>query len=410
MFTALAVSRDVALSEGDAISAKTERLLGETAGGPVRYHVYAPDGVLVTGYAVPPVPLSRKLPKDQVYAYYDALYRGEPARVLRLKDEASISGLSGTFTITVWQDLSARNAFVAHLALRSLAIILTLLFAVALLVWFGVRLGLKPLLDLEDAISRRSSEDLSPIRRAVPVETVGIVRRLNNLFAQVSSTIEAQTNFVSDAAHQLRNPIAGLRALAEATVSAPDLKSARQRAQELTDAAVEASALAERLLTLERARAEAGVEKLERVDLNRVVRDVAGAFENRQRADGVVVTMQLEPGAVWVLGDEVMLCEALTNLIDNAFVHGGDGLSRIGVSLARRERECVLTVEDDGCCVPVSAIPKILARFGQGEPGKGSGLGLSIADAVATRHGGQLDVLDRENGFAVRVTFPCAAP
>ena len=167
MFTAVAVARDVALSDGDAISYETAQLLNEAAGGPVRYHVYAPDGVIVTGYAVPPI-APGQFGQEEPFAYYDATYRGSPARVLRLKDETAIDGLSGTFTITVWQDVAARNAFVWALGLRSAVVMATLLGAVALLVWFGVRIGLKPLTDLEDAISRRSPEDLSPIQRPVP--------------------------------------------------------------------------------------------------------------------------------------------------------------------------------------------------------------------------------------------------
>ena len=222
MLTAVAVARDVAFGEGDAISPETEQLLSETAGGPVRYHVYGPDGVLVTGYAVPPVAPGR-LGRDEAFAYYDAIYRGRPARVLRLKDEANIDGLSGIFTITVWQDLEARNGLVWDLGLRSAAVMATLLGAVALLIWFGVRIGLKPLTDLEDAISRRSPEDLSAIKRAVPEEAQGIVAQLNALLARMRTTFDAQEAFVSDAAHQLRNPIAGMRALGEAIQTASTL-------------------------------------------------------------------------------------------------------------------------------------------------------------------------------------------
>lgn len=404
LFVALAVSRDVALSDGDALSAETWQLLGDAAGGPVRYHVYAPDGAFVTGYAVPPVPITRKLPENLAHAYFDASYKGSPARVLRLKDETSFSGMTGTFTITVWQDLSARNAFVAQLALRTMAIILIMLLAASFLVWFGVRFGLKPLLDLEEAISRRSSEDLSPIRRAVPVETTGIVRRLNNLFAQVSSTIEAQANFASDAAHQLRNPISGLRALAEATTTAPDLETARRRAGELTRASSETAALAERLLTLDRA--ESGKAQLEDLDLTRLLSETATAILRGKEDSGVELVARLPERAVVVNGDGVMLREALSNLIDNAYVHGGPSLSRIEIMLDRRGADCRVTISDDGRGVADEDIPKILARFGQGRTGQGSGLGLSIAEVVAKRHGGHLDVLSEGNGFSVRFVLP----
>ncbi|AXS40766.1 sensor histidine kinase N-terminal domain-containing protein [Breoghania sp. L-A4] len=213
LFTALAVSRDVALLDGDAISAETEKLLGATAGGPVRYHVYAPDGVFVTGYATPPIPVSSVSDQNEAFAYFDAVDKGRDVRVLRLKYVTQIAGFSGSFTFTVWQDAAVRREFARVLAIRAFASIAALIGTAAFLVWFGVNLGLKPLFDLEEAVSRRNPEDLSPIQRTVPVETQGLVQRLNRLFAQVTNSMEAQAAFISDASHQLRNPIAGVRAL-----------------------------------------------------------------------------------------------------------------------------------------------------------------------------------------------------
>lgn len=405
MFTALAVSRDVSLSDGDAISPETERLLGETAGGPVRYHVYAPDGVLVTGYAVPPVPVTRRLPKDTPFLYTDAHYKGAPVRVLRLKSEARIDGLSGTFTITVWQDLAARGAFARQQALRAGVVIASLILAVALLVWFGVRTGLKPLLDLEDAISRRSPEDLSPIRRAVPVETQGLVGRLNALFSRVAATLEAQAAFVSDAAHQLRNPIAGLLALAQSVQSAPSWAAAQERASDLARAAAEAGQLANRLLTLERARAETGTDGFQRLNLAGLARDAIKPFEAQAAARALTLTLE-DPGPpVVVLADPVMLKEAVTNLLHNAFVHGGPAMTHVRLSL-HDGPSVSLAISDDGRGVDAGDIPKILSRFGQAGTGQGSGLGLSIAEAIAQRHGGRLDVGRSPNGFRVTMTLP----
>ena len=407
MFTALAVSRDVALLDGDAVSPETEKLLGETAGGPVRYHVYAPDGVLVVGYAVPPIPLDRSLPNDVPYLYTDALYKGEPVRVLRLKTEASIGGIAGTFTTTVWQSMAARNGFALQLALRAGVLIASLILAVALLVWFGVRHGLKPLTDLEDAISRRSPEDLSPIRRPVPAEAQGLVGRLNTLFSQVGATMEAQSNFVSDAAHQLRNPIAALQALSAAVRSAPTLEAAHERANDLNSAASEAGHLANRLLTLERARAEIGTDGFERLDLKDTVAATAETFCRRAKAAHIAFSAVLPEAAAPVLGDAVMLGEALSNLLDNALVHGGGGMTRVELTLTAGDQVTV-TISDDGQGVRAQDVPIILSRFGQARSGPGSGLGLSIAEAVAVRHGGALTVEPSLDGFRVVVTLPRA--
>lgn len=408
LFTALAVSRDVALLDGDAVQLETQRLLDDAAGGPIRYHVFGPDGALVTGYAVPPLPPTRAMPRDTAFAYYHALYKGEPVRVLRLNDVTTIAGLTGNFTITVWQDLAVRNGFAWQLALRSFVVIVGMIAAVAMLIWFGVRYGLKPLTDLEDAISRRSSEDLSPIQRRVPVETRGIVGRLNTLFGKVSETLEAQAAFISDAAHQLRNPIAGLLALGESIRSAPDIETARSRADDLVAAATHAGRLANKLLTLERVRAESGREKQDVVDLVETVSETVAEFEEEAAASGVSLGFKALRTGIEIRGDGVMLREAVKNLIDNALVHGGPGLSRVDITLSEGRGQALLAFRDDGRGVAASAVPKILSRFGQAQPGPGSGLGLTIAEAVARKHGGSLRVQDPGQGFSVVLNFPTA--
>ena len=135
--------------------------------------------------------------------------------------------------------MSDRNEFARDLALKAAALMGALLVTLALVVWFGVQLGLRPLNDLQDAIDKRSQNDLSPIKRAVPGEVKGIVRTLNRLFGQVSDSISAQQAFISDAAHQLRNPAAGILAMAEAVKSAKTNEDREQRIEKLLYAATQ---------------------------------------------------------------------------------------------------------------------------------------------------------------------------
>ncbi|MEM9872118.1 MAG: sensor histidine kinase [Pseudomonadota bacterium] len=406
LFTALAVSRDVALADGDTISLETQGMLGDTAGGPVRYHVYAPDGVFVTGFAVPPIPIANGPSLTEPYAFFDATYKGRPVRVLRLKYVTEIGGFSGPFTVTVWQDIAVRSAFVTGLAMQALAVISVLILSTGLVVWFGVNYGLKPLIDLEDAISRRSSEDLSPIQRRVPVEARGLVDRLNALFGQVSDTLQAQAAFISDASHQLRNPIAGVRALGEAILTARSLDAAKARAGDLVTAAEQAGDLAENLMTLERARAGLGTA-LAPSDLAQVLRRTIADFEGRAARKGVQLRLTGADARAQVPMDTTMVEEAVRNLIDNALLHGGPGLSGIAVALIG-DQDWRINVTDDGQGVPEGDYPKILARFGQAAPTSGSGLGLSIAEAVARRHGGALTIDPVGTGFSVSLRLPRA--
>lgn len=413
LFTALSVSKDVALRDGDAITSETENLLSKTAGGPVRYHVYAPDGVFVTGYAVPPIPIGTREAAHETYSYFDARYKGRNVRVLQLTYVTQIAGFSGPFTITVWQKKSIRQKFIQLLVFRALVVIGAMITTVAIVVWFGVNWGLKPLLDLEEAISLRNPQDLSTIKRIVPPETKGLVLQFNNLLRQVSTSMEAQANFISDAAHQLRNPIAGVRALGESISTAKTLKDAHTRASHLVDAAEQASDLANKLLTLERVRASEGVEPTKPVELTDIVKSVVKDFSYRAKQKKVKLAIQNKDKNILVRVDPTMLREALINLVDNAFIHSGAKLSKINVILKTNHNFATISVEDDGKGVNKDDIPKILARFGQAESGQGSGLGLSIAGAIAKRYLGTLTIREQDNakqttGFSVSMRLPLA--
>ncbi|OAN73980.1 hypothetical protein A8B78_17690 [Jannaschia sp. EhC01] len=406
---ALAISADVALSNGDAISLETTDLLQDTSGGPVFYHVYAPDGIYVLGYATPPVSLDAPIGSEEEVTFFDGRYHRRDVRVLRYRSVTTIDGINGAFTYTVWQDVAVRRAFVQDLVLRTFTVIAVLIGSVALVVWFGVGLGLRPLLDLEDAISRRSSDDLSPIRRAVPPETRGLVTRLNTLFGQVERTMEAQTALISNAAHQLRNPIAGVLAMAEAVQTAPTQVAMQDRTEELLHAARRASDLANKLLTLERVRAAPEGAFDSTLEMGAMINDIVEGFQPKAAARGVRITADLAPGQTNVVADAVMVEEAITNLIDNALQHGGAALSQVQVNLMRGGNNAVVSVVDDGVGLDPADIETVLSRFGQASPGEGSGLGLSIAEAVAERHGGALHLDTDQRGLAVTLRLPLAA-
>ncbi|BDW86613.1 MULTISPECIES: sensor histidine kinase [Roseicyclus] len=405
---ALAVAGDVARSNGNAVSLETRDLLSDTSGGLVFYHVFAPNGYYVTGYATPPVRQTPEERSEDPYSYYNSTYHGQAVRALRLRDVTTVDGITGVFTVTVWQHTEVRDALMRDLARRAFTVMAILIGTVAFVVWFGVRIGLLPLTDLEDAISRRSSDDLSSIRRPVPPEIRGLVLRLNTLFGQLQTTMARQAEFVSNAAHQLRNPIAGVLAMAEAVRSAPTEQAARARADELMASALHIRDLANKLLTLERATVVAGHS--ESLELGELVEDVADRFRLPARTRGVTLALTLPEEEVIALADRVMLSEALVNLLDNALLHGGPAMKRIAVTLSVSGGQARITVADDGRGVAPGDIATVLSRFGQAGPSQGSGLGLSIAEAVAQNHGGTIDLgRGPEGGLQVTLTLPLAA-
>lgn len=403
---ALAISRDIAVSDGDALSPPTRAILSDTSGGEIFYHVYAPDGVFVTGYATPPVQPAAAPQNPAEPFYYDARYRDENVRVLRFQDGTTVSGVSGVFNITVWQKSDVRNSFVREVVTRSFTVIGLLVASVAFVVWFGVAIGLRPLLDLETAIARRTPSDLEPIRRPVPIEARKLVETLNILLDRVSRRISSKDEFISNAAHQLRNPVAGVLALAEAVQNAPSRASAIARSAELVEAAREASSLTNQLLSFERASGTDVDRSGTEIELQTLLSQIAERFRLQIAPRQVDLTLTLADEAVTIQGDEIMLQEAFLNLLMNAVVHGGPEMSAIAISLAKKEGMAVIEVKDDGVGIPREKFVQAVSRFSQANGGPGSGLGLPIAARVMENHGGSLRLLDTSVGTVVRLGLP----
>lgn len=403
--TALAVSRDIAATGGDALSEDTRDLLRDTSGGAVFYHVYAPDGVFVTGYATPPVPpISGS--DDTAYTYFDAVYFGAPVRALRFGQTASVDGLSGLFTYTVWQATGVRDGFVQTRTVPVFATIFSLIGALGLIVWFGVGRGLAPLVQLEDAIARRSVNDLAPIKRRIPHEVTGIVGRFNALLSELSESMQAKDAFISDAAHQLRNPIAGVIALADTVGNAATPVDAAARAQDLRRAAHDLGHLTNSLLTLERIKAGSDATRAQEFDATAQLQAISQKFADNIKDHEIDLVSDLPAAPCWLVGDKVMFEQAVQNLLNNAVVHGGSTLSKIALTAQDDGQEMTIVVSDDGKGIDPQDFDRALDRFSQVGPSPGSGLGLPISAAVAETFGGQILLTKNEDRFSVTMTFP----
>ncbi len=402
----LAISRDVIVSEGDAISETTYQMLRDAVEGHVFYHVYGPDGSFITGYATPPVmPPGVELKGNEPFLF-DSVYRGDQVRAARLQEYATFDTVSGFASVTVWQPMAERETFVRQQALRALALIASLYLTVAAVVWFGINLGLKPLTELQDAISQRSSDDLSKIKRPVPPEVLGVVGTLNALFQQVQTAMKSRDRFISDAAHQLRNPVAGLLSLAEAARDAKSPEDRVSRVDEIVQAARHASYLTNQLLSLERAKGQTDQTRFERKDLNEVVRAVCERNAPKVLGKGLDFGFHAHEKPLDVRVDELLVQEAVQNLIDNALIHTGSDNTEINVAVALRDGMAYLCVSDKGAGLDVKDSEVAFSRFGQLSPSQGSGLGLAIVEEIAAVHGGRAEIESSDEGARISLSFP----
>ena len=291
---------------------------------------------------------------------------------------------------------------------------LVLVTAAAFAVRWAVQRALKPLLDLREAVERRSPRDLSSIdESASPEEVRPLVNSLNRLFGLVNAQAESQRRFIADAAHQLRTPLAGLQAQVEAWAQAANAASLAdgtvrlrtEQVNKLRGATRRTSQLANQLLALSRADARSmQAQPMQRVDLKELCE--AMLEMHLDAATAKRIDLGLDAQAVQVMGHEWLLRELLGNLADNAVKYTPEG-GTITIRCGRRPEGVFLEVEDDGPGIAPAERQRALERFYrvQGTQGEGNGLGLAIADEIARVHHSHLELQPGGAGRGLRVSL-----
>ncbi len=296
-----------------------------------------------------------------------------------------------------------------------------LVLLMSTLVWIGIRSGLAPLTRLRDAVSGRRANDLAPIRlESAPQEVRALAAALNTLLAATHENMVVQRRFIGDAAHQLRTPLAGLKSQTELALRAATDPEQRRRLQLVLESATRSAHLVTQLLTLARAEPESSLAQgRSRIDVWRMACDVTAEWVPKALEAGVdlgLAEREVEPGHEgdepaphWVIGNPLLLREALVNLIDNAIRYGGSG-TEVTVDVCRQGADVQVSVVDDGRGMDAAFLPRAFERFARGETtGSGCGLGLAIVKEIVERHGGRVMLQARDpHGLHVALYLPAA--
>ena len=262
--------------------------------------------------------------------------------------------------------------------------------ALAVLVWWAVGRALRPVEELRARLDRITASRLGE-RLPVPAasaEIARLARTMNALLGRLNRSAEQQRQFVADAAHELRSPLARMRTELEVDAAHPASADRTATAASALAETVALQRLVDDLLLLAVDDAGGVVRRSAPVDLDDVVREVVTA-----RRDPRIDASGVRP--VQVSGDRDQLARAVQNLVDNAVRHARD---RVIVTLEETTDGAELVVTDDGPGVPEADAERIFERFTRLDDARtagtgGAGLGLAIARGIAVRHGGSL-VLD----------------
>ena len=364
----------------------------------VYYRVGGPDGSAIAGEADLPLP-----PETRTLQYYDGTYRGHGVRAVSMPTHCG----DATCVVVVAETTVKRTRLAREILLSSVLPEALIALATVVLVWFGVKRGLAPLARLSEEIKERSPVDLHALDAGkAPEETRPLIDALNGLLEQVAAAHRNQQRFLANAAHQLRTPLAGLRAHTELALSQPMPGEVRGQVEQVHEATIRTARLANQLLALARAEPGGHSEPQGRIDLKAVVEGVADEWVHRALQRDLDLGFDLQPSIV--RGDEFLLREALANLLHNAIEYSPRG-ARITVRTAARNGSAFLEVEDEGPGIPAGERERVLDRFYRvpGTPGTGSGLGLAIVREIAAGHGASMVIGEGSlRGTRVALTFP----
>ncbi len=253
---------------------------------------------------------------------------------------------------------------------------------------------------LTTSVTRRGPQDLRPFERPVPREMAPLVGSLNLLMGRLDHSLKQSEDFIAEAAHRVRTPLATVRSYAEATLQRVEKEENRDAMRSMVKAIDESSRAAGQLLDHAMITFRADHLERQQLDLVELVRDLVVRLMPIADMRDLSLVLQGDP-KVPCSGDAILIQSAVRNLIDNAMKYGpAESTIEIAVSSAPGPR---VTVCDHGPGFPTHEIETLAARFQRGENAKGkigSGLGLTIARDVAEAHGGTIDLTNRKEGGA----------
>ncbi|MGK6306638.1 sensor histidine kinase [Variovorax sp. DT-64] len=363
------------------------------------YRVSTLGGEMISGFAE--LPFWRgQLPDRPPYAalvdFYDARFRGQPVRVAVLLQPVASARGRGMAVVQVAETLELRETLVRKLLVDMLWRQLVLLAVIAGVTVFVVQRATRPVRHLGELIEGRAPDDFSPIDAPdTPRELRPLVDATTEVMGRLQRVLDHQKRFVRDTAHQLRTPLAVLKAQVQ-SARRGDVPTGEALA-EISDTVERATTLANQMLSL------AKVEQLRQqpdsqvLDLGGAVRQVALDLSPLMADKALDVELSAGSSPVLVRAHRWMLQELARNLLHNAIKHSPPGGALV-VRVGAQNGTAVFVVSDRGAGIPDELRQRLFAPFAAGDVVSGSGLGLAICREIVLALGGSIALDNREIG------------
>jgi two-component system sensor histidine kinase QseC len=314
---------------------------------------------------------------------------------------------SGKNLIHVAELTEVRDELARGVAVNLLKPLLISLPLLAFLLWIAVARGLNPLVKLTGEVEQREPDNLAPLDvETAPSEVMPLIERLNRLFSRIAASLQKERRFTADAAHELRTPVAGIKAQAQVARASSNEAERNHALDNAILGCDRAAHLIEQLLTLARIDT-LGDDVTEACRLRGIAAEVIASLAPAALNQHVRLELTEGDEAV-VRGNPVLLRILMRNLIDNAVRHTLPG-TWVWIDVSQTQNEVSLSVNDNGLGIPEGELAKVTERFYRpvGTLGSGSGLGLSIVKRIAEIHNASLRIEPQNNkkGLSVTIIF-----
>ena len=320
---------------------------------------------------------------------------GETWRVFTLEDE--VKGLR----VAVGDRLGIREHLVTDIIKGLLAPTLLIVPLLGFLIWSSLNHGLLPVRKLARELQDRQADDMRPVETArVPAEILPMTVALNSLFSKVESARQHERDITAFAAHELRTPLAGLRAQAQVALATSDPAVRAAALRQILIAVDRTTRLVRQLLAIANLDALRYPTREAHLNAGSLVDEIIGM---QPACEGVQVSTDSTLDRIILVTNAELLALALRNLHENALQHTRrPGLVRW--SAERRAGQIVIAVEDEGPGIPQDELPLVTGRFfrGRHKSASGSGLGLAIVELALRANGTLLNLVNRRDRSGLR--------
>lgn len=333
----------------------------------------------------------------------DVWINGEPWRVFTTIDAET--GLK----VVVAEQYDFRNVLEGRITQDSIFIMLLTYPFLGLLIWIIVGRGLASLRNIAQEVSNRAPSYLEPVEvERIPLEIKPLITSLNELFIRLREAFEREKRFAADAAHELKTPLAALRAQTQVALNASTEQEQREALQKVLAGVDRSAHVVQQLLTLSRMVPEAGLEQGAKEDVNlvRVAKEVISDLAQDAYVKNTDLELIAPDKPPIIKGNSTAINILLRNLVDNAIKYTPD-YSTVKVVIEENRRNIILSVIDNGPGIPQHLRRRVFERFFRiiGNKSPGSGLGLGIVQQIVALHKADIKLGEAEKGIGLKVSI-----